>query len=411
MHSITSSIKLHDNPGSPAKHLEGAQLSEISRIGDLVREMRLEGREVTALHTGEPDSCTPYHIIQAAYDAAHRGETRYTATEGTFELRQAVAETMTRDSYFLVDPASVIISTGAKQVLFNVFMATLNEGDEVLLPTPFWASYAEMIRMCGGVPITLQTGPEDGFRLRPDILRSGITPKTRWLLLNSPGNPSGTVLSLEELAALAEILRDAPHVGVISDEIYQHISYVGFTSFRVAAPDLADRTLIVHGASKTYAMTGWRIGWGVGPAALIKSMITVQGQITAGASSVSQAAAFAALKGSQQFRHEQNNRFRQRRDFVVGALNAVHLLDCPSPDGAFYAFCNCSSCFGKLTPKGTLITDDAAFCYSLLEESGVALVPGRAFGTPGYFRLSFAHEAASLISACDAIAKFCNALR
>lgn len=399
------------DPCRPASRMSGAQLSEISRIGEMVRELHRGGRPVNALHTGEPDSNTPEHIIEAALEAALRGETHYTATGGTQELREAIAQSMASENGFSVNPSEVIVSTGAKQVLFNALMATLDDGDEVLLPTPFWASYTDIIRICGGAHVALETHPEDGFRLRPETLRAAITPKTRWLILNSPGNPSGAVLSRQDNEALAEVLREAPHVGVISDEIYQHICYVPFTSFRTAAPDLADRTLIVHGASKTYAMTGWRLGWGVGPTALIKSMGTVQGQVTAGASSISQAGALAALRGPQDFRQEQNARYRVRRDLVVNALDGIELLHCPSPDGAFYVFCDCTATFGKITPIGTRITDDAAFCYALLQEHGVSLVPGRAFGKLGYFRLSFACDTDSLSSACETVGQFCAALR
>ncbi|MCX8507675.1 MAG: pyridoxal phosphate-dependent aminotransferase, partial [Rhodobacteraceae bacterium] len=338
------------------------------------------------------------------------GETTYTATIGTAPLRQAIAADCERVNGYRPDLAEIIVCTGAKQVIFNALFATLEAGDEVILGAPYWTSYPDMIGVCGGRPVVIATEAVNGFTITADQLRAVLTPRSRWLLLNSPGNPSGAVYSAAQLQALADVLRDHPHVGIIADEIYQHICYVPYTSFRTVAPDLADRTLIVNGVSKSYAMTGWRIGWGIAPKRLIDAMVAVQGQITSGASSVSQAAALAALTGDQQLLAERNDDFRARRDMVQGALNATGLIRCGSADGAFYLFPDCTATFGKRTPDGTRIEKDADFCHALLEAEGVALVPGRAFGVPGHFRLSYAYSRASLTEASKRITRFCASL-
>lgn len=398
------------HPCRPAERLNGIALSEIVRLSEAARAQHAAGRDVITLGTGEPDFPTPPHVIEAAHAAARAGATRYTPTAGTPGLRAAIAASCARDFGFAPKTEEVLVSCGAKQVIFNALMATLDPGDEVILGAPAWSSYADMIRVCGGRPVILPTTAADGFRLPPAALNAAITPRSRWLLLNSPGNPSGAVLSNDDIAALAEVLRAAPHLGVISDEIYQHIAYVPVTSFRAAAPDLAGRTLVVNGVSKAYAMTGWRIGWGIGPAELISTMTTVQGQITSGAPSVSQAAAVAALEGPQELLAERRDAFRARRDLVVDALNATGRLHCPCPNGAFYAFADCSGCFGLTTAGGRAIANDGDFCDSLLEEAGVALVPGRAFGAPGHFRLSYAYDSESLRRAGERIAGFCAGL-
>lgn len=317
-----------------------------------MRTLKAEGKQVISLGTGEPDFPTPAHVVDAAYKAAQDGQTQYTATAGTIDLRRAIAETTARDCGFAPEASEVIVTTGAKQAIFNAFMATLDPGDEVILAAPFWASYADMIKVCEGRVVAVPTLASDGFRLKPEALRAAITSRTRWLLLNSPGNPSGAVLSAADMKALGEVLRANPHVGVISDEIYQHICYTEFTSFRAAVPDLADRTLIINGASKTYSMTGWRLGWGIGPKKLIDAMIAVQGQVTAGTSSISQAAALAALQVPQDFRQERCDDFRQRRDLVVAALNATGRIHCPVPDGAFYVFADCTYCVSVRLRRG-----------------------------------------------------------
>lgn len=398
------------DPFRRSARIDAVELSEILRISELADTLKREGRDVITLGTGEPDFPTPAHVIEAAHRAALAGETTYTLTAGTIDLREAIAAACQRDNGYTPETAGIIVCTGAKQVLYNAFAATLDAGDEVLIVAPYWTSYPDIVTVCDGRPVVLPTTAATGFRTTPDQLRDAITDKTRWLLLNSPSNPSGAVYARDDLVALAEVLRGAPHVGIMVDEIYQHISYVPFHSFRSVAPDLADRTLIVNGVSKSHAMTGWRIGWGIGPTRLIAAMVAVQGQITSGASSVSQAAAKAALEGDQQLLAERADDFRERRDMMVAALNATGILDCPSADGAFYLFPSCAAAFGMTTAKGRRIETDADFCEALLEHEGVALVPGRAFGTPGYIRLSYAYSRASLTEAATRIARFCASL-
>ena len=397
-------------PLRPARRMASVGLSEIVRVSEAAAALKAAGRDVISLGTGEPDFPTPPHVIEAAHAAALAGDTKYTATQGTLALRRAIAEACARDNGYTASPAEIIVSSGAKQVIFNAFFATLDEGDEVIIAAPYWTSYSDMVTVCGGKPKIIPTTGAEGFRLAPAALAAAITPRTRWLLLNSPGNPSGAVLSAEGQAALAEVLRAHPHVAVLSDEIYQHISYVPFTSFRIAAPDLADRTLIVNGVSKFASMTGWRLGWGIGPAPLIKLMAEVQGQVTSGASSISQAAAIAALLGPQDYIAPRREAFQRRRDLVATALNATGRLNCPLPDGAFYLYVDCSPCFGLTTPAGVKLTDDASFCAELLAQEGVAVVPGRAFGLPGCFRLSYAYDEPSLARAAVAITRFCASL-
>ncbi|WP_347311906.1 pyridoxal phosphate-dependent aminotransferase [Defluviimonas sp. SAOS-178_SWC] len=399
------------DPFRRSTRIDAVELSEILKISELADALKREGRAIITLGTGEPDFPTPAPVIEAAHLAALKGETTYTLTAGTIQLREAIAAACERESGYRPAIGEIIVSTGAKQVLYNAFAATLDPGDEVLIVAPYWTSYPDIVTVCAGRSVILPTSAATGFRVTPEALRAAIGPKTRWLLLNSPSNPSGAVYSAEDLDALAEVLRDAPHVGIMVDEIYQHISYVPFRSFRAAAPDLADRTLIVNGVSKSYAMTGWRIGWGIGPKRLISAMIAVQSQITSGASSVSQAAAAAALSGDQQLLAEHCDDFRERRDMMVEALNATGLLSCPSADGAFYLFPDCTAALGKQTRDGRTIETDADFCEALLAAEGVALVPGRAFGTPGHLRLSYAYSRASLREAATRIARFCASLK
>ncbi|MCB2135251.1 MAG: pyridoxal phosphate-dependent aminotransferase [Rhodobacteraceae bacterium] len=399
------------DPFRRSARIDAVELSEILKISELADALKREGRDVITLGTGEPDFPTPAPVIEAAHKAALAGETSYTLTAGTLALRKAIGAACQRENGYRPETGEIIVCTGAKQVLYNAFAATLDPGDEVLIVAPYWTSYPDIIAVCDGKAVVLPTSAETGFRITPEQLRAAIGPKTRWLLLNSPSNPSGAAYGRDDLEALAEVLRDSPHVGIMVDEIYQHISYVPFHSFRAVASDLCDRTLIVNGVSKSYAMTGWRIGWGIGPKRLISAMVAVQSQITSGASSVSQAAAMAALEGDQQLLAEHCDDFRERRDMMVAALNSAGVLDCPSADGAFYLFPGCARAFGKTTGKGRRIETDADFCEALLEEEGVALVPGRAFGTPGYVRLSYAYSRASLQEAATRIARFCANLK
>ena len=379
------------DPFRRAARIATVELSEILQISEAAAAMKKAGRDVISLGTGEPDFPTPAPVIDAAHRAAQAGETTYTATVGTAALRQAIAADCDRVNGYRPEASEIIVSTGAKQVIFNAMFATLEPGDQVIIGAPYWTSYPDIIGVCGGTPVVVATTAEDGFAITADQLRAAITPKTRWLLLNSPGNPSGAVYSAAQLEALAEVLRDNPHVGIIADEIYQHICYVPYTSFRMVAPDLSDRTLIVNGVSKSYAMTGWRIGWGIGPAALIRAMGSVQGQITSGACSIAQAAALAALTGDQGLLATRLVAMRARRDRVVAGLNAMPGVRCPAPDGAFYVFPDIT---GAIAAGG--FASDAELCAWLLDEAGVAIVPGRAFGLPGHARLSFAYAEADL---------------
>ncbi|GAB4389568.1 pyridoxal phosphate-dependent aminotransferase [Albidovulum sp.] len=399
------------DPFRRSARVGAVELSEILTISERAAALKREGRDVITLGTGEPDFPTPAHVVEAAHRAALAGETTYTLTVGTIALREAIAAAAGREGGDRPDLAEIIVCTGAKQVLYNAFAATLDPGDEVLIPAPYWTSYPDIVTVCGGRPVALPTTAAGGFRITPGQLAAAIGPRTRWLLLNSPSNPAGAVYAPDDLEALAEVLRAAPHVGIMVDEIYQHICYVPFRSFRAVAPDLADRTLIVNGVSKSHAMTGWRIGWGIGPRRLIAAMLAVQSQITSGASSVSQAAAVAALEGDRQFLAERCDDFRARRDRLAAALNATGILDCPSADGAFYLFPACAAAFGRSSGRGRRIENDGDFCEALLEEEGVALVPGRAFGTPGHVRLSYAYSRASLDEAATRIARFCAELR
>ncbi|MGV6850280.1 MAG: pyridoxal phosphate-dependent aminotransferase [Marinibacterium sp.] len=370
-----------------AGRLGGIELSEIVQISEQAARLRADGVDVIALSTGEPDFPTPPHVVEAAHRAALEGQTRYPATAGTPALRAAVAEQAG------CEPAQVIVSTGAKQVLAGAFLATLDPGDEVITTAPFWTSYADMVKLAGGAPVVLDCPRDQGFKLTPEQLEGAITPRTRWLLLNTPSNPTGAVYSEAELQALGAVLERHPQVWVISDEIYQHLAYVPFTPFVQAVPSLAGRTLTVNGVSKAYSMTGWRIGWGIGPAPLIKAMAAVQGQITSGACSIAQAAALAALTGPQGLLAERREAMRARRDLVVAGLNAAGLA-CAVPDGAFYVF--------PQTPAA--MPSDPEFCRHLLDHAGVAVVPGRAFGMPGHFRLSFAYDTDSLTQGLRRIA-------
>lgn len=378
-----------------AQRLTGIELSEIVQLSEHANRLKAEGRDVIALSTGEPDLPTPPEIVEAAHAAARRGETRYPPTAGTSALREAIAARLGSD------PVNVIISTGAKQVIANAMLATLNPGDEVITPAPFWTSYADMVRLAAGRPVIPRCTMDQGFKLTPEALERAITPRTRWLMLNSPSNPSGAVYTTAEIAALTRVLERHPHVWVLSDEIYRELAFVPFASFTEAAPNLADRTLIVDGVSKAWSMTGWRIGWGIGPAPLISAMVAVQGQLTSGACSVAQAAAVAALGMGDAVLDERRAIFRDRRDRVVTALQAMPGLTCASPDGAFYAFPGCAA---HLAAQGGPFDSDAALCDWLLDTAGVAVVPGRAFGLPGHLRLSFAYSDADLTRALDRLA-------
>ncbi len=381
-----------------------ARVSGTVRLSQAARELREAGRDIIDLGEGEPDFDTPDHIIAAAFDAARGGQTRYTNVAGTTQLRQAIARHFAQRSGLRVTPEDVIVGTGAKQLIFNSMVATLNPGDEVIIPAPHWVSYPEMVAIADGTPVIVPCTSKNGFKLTPQDLVDHITAKTRWLILNSPGNPTGAVYSSSELMALAVILRANENVAVLSDDIYQEIIFnnINFATIAAVAPDLAARCLTVTGVSKSYAMTGWRIGFATGPRDLIAAMTKLQGQSTTNASSVSQAAALAALEGPQQFLAEWIKAYRRRRDLVSTALEEAG-LDFTQPEGAFYHFVGCKRLIGKITPDGNNIETDSDLSLYLLTSAGVALVPGSEFGAPGYLRICFAKSDADLVTACERI--------
>jgi aspartate aminotransferase len=361
-------------------------------LAGLARRMAAEGRDIVDFSEGESDFDTPEHVVEAAIAAMRRGETRYTNVSGTDRLKEAIRRKFLRDNGLDFAREQVTVGTGAKQVIFNAFMASLEPGDEVIVPAPYWVSYPDMIRIAGGTAILVPTEPRHGFKLVPDALRRVLSPRTRWLVLCSPGNPAGAVYRAEECSALAEILADWPRVGVLSDDIYEHLVYAParFTTFAAAASALRDRILTVNGVSKTYAMTGWRIGYGGGPADLIAAMNVLQGQSTTHATSIAQAAAVAALDGPQDMLDRQRATMRARRDHLVPRIQALTGLDCASPEGAFYLWVECGGVIGRRTPSGAILADDRDLAGFLIENQGIVTVPGTAFGQPGFLRVCFA---------------------
>lgn len=376
------------------------------------RELAAQGRDVISLSMGEPDFDTPENIQIAAIRALTSGKTRYTPINGIPELRDAVVDKFQRENQLVYQRDEIIVSNGGKQVIANAFLATLNVGDEVLIPAPYWVSYPELVALCGATPVIARPTEATGLKLTPEALERHITPRTKWLVLNSPSNPSGAAYTAAELRALADVLVRHEHVWVLSDDIYEHLVYDDFRFASIAAvePRLQARTLTVNGVSKAYAMTGWRIGYGGGPTALIKAMEVLQGQVTSAASSVAQWAAVEALRGPQDFLATRREAFRARRDLVVDHLDRCAGLQCAQPEGAFYAFPSCAGTFGKRTPSGRVIQDDAAFALELLAAEAVAVVHGSAFGAPGYFRVSYAASTATLEDACARIQRFCTSL-
>lgn len=377
------------------------------------REMKAAGIDVIGLGAGEPDFDTPDHIKQAAVEAIARGQTNYTNVDGIPELKDAICAKFKRDNQLDYSPAQINVSPGGKPVLFNAFMATLNPGDEVIVPTPCWVSYPEMAKLAGGTPVLVNCTMENGFKISPHQLDAAITPRSRWLVLNSPSNPTGAAYSADELRDLGQVLVDHPHVMILTDDIYEHLVYDGFEFATIAqvTPELYARTLTMNGVSKAYAMTGWRIGYAGGPEWLIKAMAKVMSQSTSNPTSISQWAAVAALNGSHDFISERNKAFKARRNFVVERLNEAKGLSCLMPDGAFYAYPDCSALLGKRTPSGQKIETDIDFAAALLSESHVALVPGSAFHGSPNVRLSYATSLEILEKACERISTFCQTLR
>lgn len=382
-------------------------------IADRAKTLKAQGKDVIALAQGEPDMDTPANIRAAGIKAIEQGQTRYTMVNGTAELRKAIAAKFLRDHGMTVSPDDIIVGTGGKQVLFNAFMATINEGDEVLIPAPYWVSYPDMALMAGGKVNTVECGEQTGFKLTPALLSQALTPKTRWLVLNSPSNPTGAVYSRDELAALGQVLKSHPGVLIMVDDMYEKLIFDGmkFATLAEAAPEIADRILTVNGVSKAYCMTGWRIGYAHGPSWLIGAMSAIQSQSTSNPSSVSQAAALEALNGTQDFIPVNNAIFQRRRDLVVRMLNECPGVTCQTPKGAFYVYPSCAGTLGKRTPKGVEIKSDFDFCNALLDEQLVAVVPGQAFGLAPYFRISYATSDALLKKACERIHAFCASLK
>lgn len=375
-----------------SSRLAAVKPSASMAVSQAAKALSAKGIDVIDLGLGEPDFPTPAHITEAAYQAAKAGDTLYTAALGTLALRKAIVAKFSRENGLAYTTDEIIVSNGAKQIIFNALMATLEDGDEVILPTPYFVSYPEMAKLLGGKPVIARCREEDGFRLTPDILEQAITPKTKWLFLNSPGNPSGAVYDEASLKALGAVLERHPHVLVLSDEIYEHIIFDGleFISFAKACPQLKTRSLIVNGMSKAYAMTGWRVGYAAGPLPLIKAMATVQSQSITSVCSIAQAAGAAALEGSQDHIRTFRDAFQNRRDLVVKGINTIEGLSLRVPKGAFYAFINCAGLIGKQCPDGSVLSDDTAVANYLLNEGHVAAVLGTAYGMSPYFRISTA---------------------
>jgi aspartate aminotransferase len=382
-------------------------------VTNKARELAAAGRDVIGLGAGEPDFDTPDFIKAGAKAAIDAGKTKYTAVDGIPELKAAICAKFKRENGLTYTPAQVTVGTGGKQTLYNALMATLNPGDEVIIPAPYWVSYPDMVLLAGGTPVPVVCGIETAFKLTPAQLEAAITPKTKWFIFNSPSNPTGAGYTRDELKALTDVLMRHSHVWVMSDDMYEHLVFDGFefTTPAQVEPGLYDRTLTCNGVSKAYAMTGWRIGYAAGPVHLIKAMGTVQSQSTSNPSSVSQYAALAALTGPQDFLGPFREAFRRRRNLVLDMLNQAPGIVCPKPEGAFYVYPDISGCIGKTTPAGVLIDNDETFATALLEETGVAVVFGAAFGVSPNFRVSYATSDAVLEAACRRIQDFCKGLR
>ena len=376
-------------------------------------ELKAAGRDVIGLGAGEPDFDTPENIKDAAKRAIDAGKTKYTAVDGIPELKEAICRKFERENGLTYTPAQITVGTGGKQVLYNALMATLNPGDEVIIPAPYWVSYPDMVLLAGGTPVPVVAGMETDFKLTADKLEAAITPKTKWFIFNSPSNPTGAGYSHDELKALTDVLMRHPQVWVMSDDMYEHLVFDDFEFVTPAQvePGLHDRTLTCNGVSKAYAMTGWRIGYAGGPAELIKAMRTIQSQSTSNPCSVAQHAAVEALNGPQDFLAANRTLFQRRRDLVVSMLNQAKGITCPRPEGAFYVYPDISGCIGKTSAAGTVIGDDEAFATALLEETGVAVVFGAAFGLSPNFRVSYATSEEALEEACQRIQSFCAGLR
>ena len=395
--------------GLVARTLERVKPSPTMAITAKARELKAAGFDVIGLGAGEPDFDTPDHIKHAAVKAIERGETKYTAVDGIPELKRAIADKFKRENGLAYKPSEITVGSGGKQVLYNALLATLDPGDEVIVPSPYWVSYPDIVLLAGAEPVIVETRLEDGFKLKPEALAKAITPRTKWFVFNSPSNPTGAAYTRDEINALTDVLVKHERVWVLSDDIYEHLVYDGFKFATPAAiePKLKDRTLTLNGVSKAYSMTGWRIGYGGGPEPLIKAIATLQSQSTSNPCSISQWAAVEALEGPQDFLKDWVQSFQERRDLVVSMLNQAKGIDCHKPEGAFYVYPSCAGTIGKTTREGKKIANDEDFATALLEEEGVAVVHGAAFGLSPFFRISYATGIEALEEACRRIQRFC----
>ena len=395
-----------------ATRLSAIKPSPTMAVTGLALELKAAGRDVIGLAAGEPDFDTPDHVKRAAYAAIEAGQTKYTAVDGTPALKAAVAGKFRRENGLDYAPNEISVGAGGKQIIYNAMMATLDPGDEVIIPAPYWVSYPDIVLLAGGTPRFVSCAEQAGFRMSPEDLEQAITPRTKWLMLNSPNNPTGAAYDAGQLRALTDVLVRHPHVWLLSDDIYEHVIYDGLEFVTAAAlePRLRDRCLTMNGVAKAYAMTGWRIGYGGGPAELIRAMAKIQSQSTSNPCSVSQAATVVALEGSQEFMAERSEIFRQRRDMVVDMLNQAPGLRCHRPEGAFYVYPSCAGVIGRRTPGGAVLTNTEDFARYLLEQEGVAVVHGAAFGMDPYVRISYATSNQALTEACGRIIRACEAL-
>ncbi len=388
-----------------AERLKKIKPSATIAVTTRAAELRAEGKDVIGLGGGEPDFATPDVILEAAHQALRDGKTKYTPSAGIPELRRAIIEKFKRENNLDYDMNQITVGSGAKQILYHAFLATLNENDEVIIPAPYWVSYIDQVALCEGTPLIVACDAKDNFKLTAEKLQKAITPRTKWLILNSPSNPTGAVYNQQELSALADVLRHAPQVNVLSDDIYEHIRFndEDYVTFANVAPDLSDRILTMNGVSKTYVMTGFRLGYAAGNPILIKAINMLNSQTTTSASTISQWAAVTALAKTYDFLHDNREIFRRRRDMVIEKINAIAGIHCDVPMGAFYIYPDCSALIGKKTPKGKLLQTDEDFAHYLLDEGQVAVVHGEAFGLSPYFRISYAASDEALQEACQRI--------
>lgn len=396
-----------------ADRLSRIKPSPTIAVSTKAAELKAAGRDVIGLGAGEPDFDTPDHIKQAAIDAMAAGKTKYTAVAGIIELRRAICDKLKRDNDLTYTPDQITVNCGGKQSIYNAMMASLNPGDEVIIPAPYWVSYPDITLLAEGEPVIVDCPESGNFKLTPAALEAAITPRTKWLILNSPSNPTGAAYTRAEMTALGEVLKKHPNVWVMTDDIYEFIVYddFEFTTIAQVTPELYDRTLTLNGLSKAYAMTGWRVGYAAGPIELIKAMNKIQSQSTTGTSTISQWASVAALNGDHSFMAERNKAFKERRDLVVSMLNQATGLTCATPEGAFYVYPSCAGAMGKTTPEGKPLKTDEDFATYLLEAEGVAVVHGEAFGLSPHFRISYATSIEALEDACQRIQRACAALR